>query len=193
MVKRLYIIYGCHGAGKTTLAKNVLQQFGEIKEYKNEYGTYTTSKNNEYVAVGQYHSKCGGADSIKTTDLYFKMIDFLFKEYPNSTVICEGIFLSGLFSKPLKHFLRYKYDKNIEITQILLYADVATSYKRVYYRNNIHPKEQNIINKQKSVTRTFLKFQELCEFNSIIINTENKTSDQVFKEFKERINNVKRG
>lgn len=183
MVRKLYIIYGCHGAGKTTLAKNILQQEGEISEYKNEYGTYTVSKNKKYVAVGQYHSKCGGADSIKTTELYFKMIDFLLENFPDSIVICEGIFLSALFNSPLKHFLRYKYEKGVEITQVLLYTSIETSYNRVLNRNNREPKLDNIQNKQKSVLRTFKKFHDLGEFKGIIINTEGRDQKQVFDEF----------
>ena len=96
---------------------------------------------------------------------------------------------SSLLNKPLKLLLKLKYENNINITLILLYASVETSYKRTTTRNGKKPNIKNIINKQKSVIRVFKKIAELNEFNLISINTENKTPEQVFKEFKERTNN----
>lgn len=183
-MQKLYIIYGCHGAGKTTLAKNILLSDGsELKELENSIGKYTVSQNETYVAAGKYSIKCGGADSLKSTEHYFKMLDFLIENYPKSVIIIEGIFLSALFSNPLKQFLKLKYEKNIDIYQVLLYTTINTSYNRVFQRNNRQPKIKNIENKQKSVIRTFQKFSKLGEFKNFVINTENKTSEEVKKEF----------
>ena len=185
-MQNLIVIYGCHGAGKTTLAKNIIQSDGEFQEYSNEIGKYTVSQNKKYVACGKYTIKCGGADSLKSTDDYFRMIDFLLENYPNSTVVIEGIFLSALFTKPLKQFLKYKYEKDVNITQVFLYTTVGTSFERVFGRNNREPKLKNIENKQKSVLRTFKKFSELGEFNNFVINTEGKTADEVYDDFRKQ-------
>ena len=186
MVKqKLIVIYGCHGAGKTTLAKNILLSDGEnMSEFSNKHGRYTVSENKKYVAVGKYSIKCGGADSLKGVADYFNMIDFLIQNYTKSVIIVEGIFLSALFNTPLKQFLNLKYEKNIDITMILLYTTVKSSFDRVFSRNNRVPKLKNIQAKQKSVINTFGKFKQLQEFKTFIINTENKTADEVYNEFR---------
>ena len=184
-MQKLIVIYGCHGAGKTTLAKNILLSDGQnMTELSNKFGRYTVSENKKYVAVGTYQIKCGGADSLKSVADYFNMIDFLIQEYPTSIIIVEGIFLSALFNTPLKQFLNLKYEKNIDITMILLYTTVKSSFDRVVSRNNRIPKLKNIQAKQKSVVNTFSKFKQLQEFNTYIINTENKNSIEVYDEYR---------
>jgi thymidylate kinase len=186
-MNRLIVVYGCHGAGKSSLAKGIMEMDGGLIECESPYGFYTKSKGERFISVGHYHSKCGGADSIKTVDLYFKSIEFLFETFKEKTIICEGIFLSALIQKPLKNFLRYKYEKGVEITQIFLYCSLGTSYRRVVERNGKIPKLKNIQNKQSQVLKTFEKFKKTKEFNCVIINTENKTKESVLKEACEKL------
>lgn len=191
MSKKMLVIYGCHGAGKTTLAKNILTSEGETSEITTEFGKITLSKNKTYIAVGKYTTKCGGADSVKSVQDYFNEIYYIAQHYPKSKILVEGIFLSALWETPLKHYLKIKYDMGYDIEQVLLFAEAKTSYERVFARNNRQPKVDNIVNKQKSVLRTFRRFAKLGEFRNFIINTEGKTAVEVFEEFLNKSQYVK--
>lgn len=180
----VYAIYGCHGAGKTTLARNILtSDGGEFTEHNSEYGHYTVSKNGNIIAVGKYSTKCGGADSLKGTEYYYKMLDWLVDKFPDKTILIEGIFFSGLFKSPLKELLHLKYDLGVKVAQVFLYTDVATSYQRVVARNGREPKLAHIKSKQNAVSNNIIKFRRLGEFPSVVINTIGKTEEQVFQEF----------
>lgn len=181
---RLFVIYGCHGAGKTTLAKNILQSDGNnFTECSNEYGKYTVSEKGNIIAVGKYSIKCGGADSLKGTEYYYKMLRWLIKKFPEKTIIIEGIFLSALFKKPLDEFLKIKYDYGAEVFQVFLYADTRISYERVLKRNGRAPKLENIKAKVNAVKNNIIKFKSLNEFPCVLIDTIGKTSDKVYEEF----------
>lgn len=91
----------------------------------------------------------------------------------------------------IKTLLKIKYDMGYDIEQVLLFAEAKTSYERVFARNNRQPKVDNIVNKQKSVLRTFRRFAKLGEFRNFIINTEGKTAVEVFEEFLNKSQYVK--
>jgi adenylate kinase family enzyme len=181
MVRKLIVIYGCHGAGKSTLARTILGE--NFTECSNEYGKYTLSQDKSVVAVGKYSIKCGGADSLKGTEYYYKMLYWLINEFPNSTIVIEGIFLSALFKRPLEEFLRIKYDYGVEVLQVFLYADLKTSYERVLGRNGREPKLNNIKAKVNSVKNNIIKFRNIHEFPNVVINTVGKTKEDVYNEF----------
>jgi len=184
--QKLLVIYGCHGAGKSTLARNILQSDGEnFTEHSNEFGKYTVSEHGNIVAVGKYSIKCGGADSLKGTEFYYKMIYALLKKFPNSLIVIEGIFLSALFKRPLNEFLNIKYELGVEILQVFLFADIKTSYERVVGRNGREPKLDNIKAKVNSVKNNIIKFRNLNEFPNVLINTIGKTKEEVYNEFKQ--------
>lgn len=182
---KLLVIYGCHGAGKTTLARNILQSDGKnFTEYSNEFGKYTVSEHGNIVAVGKYSIKCGGADSLKGTEFYYNMIYDLLNRFDNKLIVIEGIFLSALFKRPLNEFLKIKYEYGVNVYQVFLFADTETSYKRVLGRNGKEPKIKNIKAKVNSVFNNIKKFKELGEFPNTVINTIGKNEQEVFSEFK---------
>lgn len=186
MKQKLLVIYGCHGAGKSTLARNILQSDGEnFTEHSNEFGKYTVSEHGNIVAVGKYSIKCGGADSLKGTDFCYKMIYFLMKNFSNSLILVEGVLLSGIFKQPLNEFLNIKYDYGIEVLQVFLYTDIKTSYERVLNRSGKPPKLSIIKGKINAVKNNIIKFRNLNEFPNVLINTIGKTEKEVYNEFKQ--------
>ena len=180
----LYAIYGCHGAGKTTLARNILTaDGGEFTEHRNEYGHYTVSKNGNVIAVGKYSTKCGGADSLKRAENYYKMLDWLVTKFEDKTVLVEGILFSEIFTKPLKSLLHLKYDLGVRVAQVFLYADTPTSLERVEKRSGRAQNLAHIKQKQSVVSNNIIKYRRLGEFDSVVINTIGKTEQEVFQEF----------
>lgn len=183
---KLLVIYGAHGAGKTTLARQILQSDGEnFTEHSNEFGKYTVSEHGNIIAVGKYSIKCGGADSLKGTEFYYDMLEALLKSFDNKLFVIEGIFLSALFKRPLNEFLKIKYEYGVEVLQVFLFADTQTSYQRVLARNGREPKIKNIKAKVNSVFNNIKKFRELNEFPNVVINTIGKNEREVYDEFKQ--------
>lgn len=180
---KILVIYGCHGAGKSTLARQLLQSDGKnFTEHSCEFGKYTVSEHGNIVAVGKYSIKCGGADSLAGTAFYYGMLEHLLKKFDNRLFVIEGIFVSTLHKTPLNEFLKYKYEYGVEVIQIFLYADYKTSYVRVLQRSGREPKIKNIKHKVDAVNSNFSKFKSLNLFPYTIINTIDKTSEEVFND-----------
>lgn len=182
---KIVVIFGGHGAGKSTLARQLLQaDGGNFTENSCEFGKYTVSSNGNVVAVGKYSIACGGADSLSKTAFYYDMLEHLLKKFDNKLIVFEGIFVSTLHKTPLNEFLKYKYEYGVEVILIFLYADYKTSYIRVLQRSGKEPKAKNIKHKIDAVNSNFNKYKELKMFPYTIINTINKNQTEVFNEAK---------
>lgn len=193
-MKKLIAIYGINGAGKTTLVKNLLmsdyvsESDGDFLldcfdffEKKSPYGTYTVSKGEKYVAVGGYSNKCGGADSIKTVENYFAMINFLVEKYPNSTLCVEGV-LQKAIGDLINCYENLK-SKGYEPCLIKLETSLNQAVERVKNRNGLIPNIECIKSKVTNTGRLFKKLQDCGKFNCYVIYTDNRTVEQVYEEF----------
>lgn len=198
-MKKLIAIYGINGAGKTSLVKNLLMSdfvedsegdflFDgfEFFEKKNKFGTYTVSKGGKIVAVGNYSTKCGGADSIKTVEDYFGMIDYLSENYPDSILCVEGV-LQRAINDLITCYEKFQ-KKGYEEYLIKLDVSLENAIKRVENRNGRIPNKELIEAKFVNTGRLFQKLQDCEKFNCQIIDTDNKTFDEVYLEFGKIIN-----
>lgn len=186
-MQKLIVIFGCNGSGKTSLAKNILKaNASELLEISTNYGKYTKNEKENIFAVGKYTISCGGADSVKTVTDYFNIIKTILKQNKDCTIILEGALLSTIFNKPLKNFLELKYEYNVKINLFFLYVSLKTAFLRVYNRNGRIPKMKTIQAKQKGVIRNFKNFVNLGEFSCFVIDTEGKTADEVYDDFRKQ-------
>ena len=193
-MKKLIVVFGINGAGKTTLVKNFLLSdfvedvegdflFDEFEffEKKSKFGTYTISKGGNIVALGNYSNKCGGADSIKTVSDYFGMIDLLSEKYPNSNLCIEGV-LQKAIDDLINCYDKLK-EKGFEEHLIKLETSLDEAVERVKSRNGKMPDVECIKAKVVNTGRLFKKLQDCKKFNCHIIDTDGKTSDEVYREF----------
>lgn len=193
-MKKLIAVFGINGAGKTTVVKNLLMSDSEksddeellfdcfdFYEKKNQFGTYTVSKGGKFVAVGKYSIKCGGADSIKTVEDYFSMIDFLAENYPEATVCVEGVLQRAIgdLTECYEKFLQKGYKVNLIKLDVSLEEAVA----RVVNRNGKMPNVECIKAKVTNTGRLFQKLQDCGKFNCAVIDTNDKTPEDVYSEF----------
>lgn len=196
-MKKLIAIYGINGAGKTSVVKNLLMSDFEKSdgdflfdcfdffEKQNEFGTYTVSKGGKYVAVGNYSNKCGGADSIKTVENYFGMINFLSEKYPDATLCVEGVLqraIDGL-TNCYEELKKKGYEEHI----IKLEVSLEQAVERVKNRNGHMPDVECIRAKVVNTGRLFKKLQDCGKFNCHVIDTDNKTVEQVYAELEKII------
>ena len=198
-MKKLISIFGINGAGKTSVVKKFLMSdFVEDSdgdflfdgfdffEKKNQFGTYTVSKGGKIVAVGNYSNKCGGADSIKTVEDYFGMIDFLSEKYPDSDLCVEGV-----LQKAIGDLINcYEGLKKKGYSEYLIKLDVPLeeAIKRVENRNGHTPNKECIEAKVVNTGRLFKKLQDSGKFNCRVIDTENKSLEEVYSEFEKILN-----
>lgn len=197
-MKKLISIFGINGAGKTSVVKKFLMSdFVEDSEgdflfdgfdffeKKNQFGTYTVSKGGKIVAVGNYSNKCGGADSIKTVEDYFGMIDFLSEKYPDSDLCVEGV-LQKAIGDLINCYEGLK-EKGYEENLIKLETSLDEAVERVKNRNGRMPDVECIKAKVVNTGRLFKKLQDCGKFNCHVINTDGKTIDEVYSEFEKII------
>lgn len=197
-MKKLVAIFGINGAGKTTLVKNLLmsdyvsESDGDFLldcfnffEKQNKYGKYTVSKGGNYVAVGGYSCKCGGADSIKTVENYFAMINFLAEKYPASTLCVEGVLQKAI--DDLINCYEDLQKKGYEPCLVKLETSLEQAVERVKNRNGQMPDIECIRAKVLNTGRLFKKLQDCGKFNCYVIDTDNKTVEQVYAELEKII------
>lgn len=198
-MKKFIVVFGINGAGKTTLVKKFLLSdfiedcegdflFDEFEffEKKNKFGTYTVSKGGKIVAVGNYFNKCGGADSIKTTNDYFGMIDYLSENYPDSILCIEGVLQRAIGD--LTNCYRGLKRKGYNEYLIKLEVSLEKAIERVENRNGRKPNVECIEAKVVNTGRLFKKLQDSGEFNCRVIDTENKSLEEVYSEFEKVLN-----
>lgn len=191
-MKKFIFILGTNGSGKSTLVRNLL-----LSDYKNEesgdflfdcfdfyekntkYGSYTISKGGKYSAIGKYSIKCGGADLINNKNDYYYLIDFLCDNY--NFVCVEGV-MARAFDDLVKCFDRVN-SKGFEIIIIKLSVDLETAINRVIGRNGRMPNSKNVEGKLNAFNNFFEKLKELNKFKCLEIQTENRTTKEVFDIF----------
>lgn len=197
-MKKLIAIYGINGAGKTSLVKNLLmsdfvaESDGDFLfdcfdffEKQSQYGTYTVSKGGNYVAVGGYSNKCGGADTIKSVDNYFGMINYLSENYPSASLCVEGVLQKAI--DDLINCYEDLQKKGYEPCLVKLETSLEQAVARVKNRNGQMPDVECIRTKVLNTGRLFKKLQDCGKFNCYVIDTDNKTAEQVYEEFEKII------
>lgn len=196
-MKKFISVCGTHGSGKTSLVKSLLISDDrkidgdflfdcfDFFEKKSDFGIYSVSKGEKYVAVGGYSNKCGGSDLIKETKNYYGMINFLSEKYLGSNLCTEGVIIRSVNDT----ILLYEELKKKGFDEHIVRLDV--SFERAVERvknRNLHVPNVKYIRKKISETQSFFqKLQDYGKFNCHIIDTENKSKEQVYEEFEKII------
>lgn len=190
-MSKFTMVFGTHGSGKTTLVKNFLMSDYESSdgdflfdcfdfyEKKSEYGKYTISKGEKFVAVGSYQNKCGGADGIKDNESYFGIIRLLVDNFKDKDIFVEGVMQHR--SEDLLELFNYIEGKGFEINLVFLTIDLNVAVARIVSRSGKEPKIKNVKGKMSGVVNQYNFFNSLNRFsNCILIDTTDLDSDTVF-------------
>lgn len=167
-------IRGCNGSGKSTIAMSMMDdpeywvydsKTSDLHEHKG--WKLTIFPKYKWVALGTYHNKTGGMDSISTKLMKQEAMDYAWRNFPNHDIIMEGVIDSTIRSTYIDLFQVYEdavtmgeiNPRKIIVLNFIPPLDVCI--KRVYERNGGKPvKEDQIESKWKTVERNVEHFRE---------------------------------
>ena len=156
--RKLINIRGCNGAGKSTVPISMLESDpdsfelgwrvdGRLKTLATVFPAFNT------LALGHYHSKCGGMDSIKDTDTIKSSLAAVWNLPYN--IIMEGIMASTVRQTYIDLFKSM--NANNEPREIIIYnilPPLQTCLDRIQERNGGKPiKEEQVASKWRTVDK----------------------------------------
>lgn len=173
-MKRLVLIYGTNGVGKTTLAKEIIKRCGGIEKFEADI---TYLRNGKVSLAGKYSVKYGGLDWLNSTKILPTLAMEAFKR--SDTLIIEGK-MSGSF------------DGNIGVTSyaadsvlcIPLFCNLKTLDERIKQRGGGGVTE-HIVKDQKKALNISKKWKEagavIMPFDTSTMNAETIADDVLKK------------
>ena len=181
--RKLINIRGCNGAGKSTVPMRMLETDSDAYEVVGmldgkQKTIATVFPQYETVAIGHYHSKCGGMDSVKDTDTVKASTRILWNL--DFDILMEGILAStvrqtyiDLFSSLNKEM---EFQREIIIYNIL--PPLQECLKRIQLRNGGKPIKEDLVKSKWETVRNNHKYFEEAGFNSMIVSNEGISRDE---------------
>lgn len=165
-------IRGCNGSGKSTIPIKMMESdFSSfeviVRDGNKPRVLCTVFPKYGFLALGHYHSKCGGMDSIKTTDDIKHYLNLVMMT--NFHIIMEGIMASTVYQTYADLF---KYASNYrKVTILNILPTLSVCLHRIQMRNGGKPiKEEQVESKWNTVKRNHDKFSK--DFDSIVTSNE---------------------
>ena len=194
--KLLVNIRGCNGSGKSTIPISMLERDSDAFEVvwqvngkKRVVGTVFPEFS--FVALGHYHSKCGGMDSMKTTDEIKLAVDVFWNT--NYHILMEGIMASTVRQTYIDLFTQMNSIQPIQ-RDIVVYSilpSLETCLQRIQSRNGGKPiKEELVLSKWKTVDNNVQHFKN-AGFQSIRVTNEGITKEQTLEWFFDNLRQLK--
>ena len=174
---KLVNIRGCNGSGKSTIPILMLETDPYSFEVtwridRKERTIATVFPSYQYLALGHYHSKCGGMDSIKTTD-EIKLAVKTFWNL-NYNILMEGVLASTVRQTYIDLFkgLNESNDLKREIIMYNLLPPLQVCLERIQLRNGGKPiKEQLVADKWGTVEKN-IKYFESTGFKCLRVSND---------------------
>ncbi len=193
---KLVNIRGCNGSGKSTIPIAMLESDNYAFELvwhpegNKERVLATVFPSYNYAAIGHYHSKCGGMDSIKTTDDIKTAVKIMWNFDYN--IIMEGIMASTVRQTYIDLFLSLN-EENYLVRDIIIYnllPPLEVCLQRIQARNGGKPiKEELVRNKMRMVENNVQHFKN-AGFKSLKVSNEDIDKDKTLEWFFDQIKQV---
>lgn len=193
--KKLVNIRGCNGSGKSTIPLAML----ETDDYSFEVVWQVNGKERviatvfptyEYIALGHYHSKCGGMDSMKDTNEIKIAVEVLWNL--NYNILMEGIMASTVRQTYIDLFtqLNEKHSLKRDIIIYNLLPPLKVCLQRIQARNGGKPiKEDLVLSKWKTVSNNVQHFKN-AGFKSFEVSNEGIAKEETLEWFFNQIEQV---
>lgn len=166
ITKPLFVnVRGTNGAGKSTIPRKMIEQdpfsfeilYHTLKNNK-LFPIATVAPSYNFCCVGSYRTKCGGLDTISSTDETRYVINTLWKL--DFDLLAEGILASTVYKTYRGLFLEANRDNDRTVIIYSLLPPVETCIERIYERNGHKPiKEVLVHNKYRTVKNNCEKFK----------------------------------
>lgn len=170
-------IRGTSGAGKTTIIRELMEEFGheEVWGARKQTGILINWIEPIYV-VGRYDNVCGGCDTIKTQDEIRRRITTLMKK---GHVLYEGLTISNGYAKNLAHHRRHKQNFAFAFLDTPLRTCISRVKKRRKAAGNT--KEFNTENTEKLfwANLRFLQRAVYDQANPVVLNHKQPTKELI--------------
>lgn len=162
---KLINIRGCNGSGKSTIPIQMMETdpytFEVVWQVDGkERVIATVFPSYQYAALGHYHSKCGGMDSMKTTDEIKSAVNVMWDLDYN--IIMEGIMASTVRQTYIDLFtdLNKSHQLQREIIVFNLLPPLQVCLNRIQSRNGGKPiKEEQVASKWGTVEKNIQYFE----------------------------------
>lgn len=165
--KTCVFIIGTNCAGKTTVAKTMIEKLGGVSEYRNNI-TYTGGG---VAFAGKYDVKFGGVDSLNSTSILQQVTSEAFQNV--DTIICEGCRLKTFGKNLLKAM--YLADKRYVF---YLHASLEEIEKRLKIRNDNN--KTCSFHTKKQILECYSSIRKWAEYGckTFVIDTEKMNAEQ---------------
>lgn len=188
-------IRGCNGAGKSTTPMMMMEAdpytFEVVWDYNNkERILATVCPSFQFLAIGKYHTTCGGLDTIKSTQEIQDATDVLWD--CKLHILMEGVLASTVRGTYLNMFqsIPQHHSTSRQVIIFNIVPPLEVCEKRILQRNG--GKEINtrlLQNKAASVVRNHKHFLD-AGLHSILVSNENVDRADTLNWFFEHIFNL---
>ena len=187
-------IEGMDGVGKSTVAKKIAGDYNMLYIEKPLTKLFNTKVSDGKETLAQVSNTIYSFDDEAIKAWFFGLGNiYSFLEYKNQDVVLDRHFASNYFwnGSPRTNTIFKSMIELIGVPDltIVLTASIETRIQRLYTRN---PKDYDITDLEKHVKGDDKMIEFLNEFQIpyIEINTDNKTSSEVYEEVRIAINNL---
>ena len=178
---RLINIRGCNGAGKSTVPLRMLETDDEAYELvwnqdNKQRVLATVFPSYNTLALGHYHSKCGGMDSIKDTDTIKKSLRAVWNL--DMDVLMEGVLASTVRQTYIDLFTDLnndRYEDGLIEREIIIYnilPPLETCLKRIQERNGGKPIKEDLVAGKWNTVKNNSSYFSQAGFNSIDVSND---------------------
>lgn len=157
-------IRGCNGAGKSTIPIMMIESdpytFEVVWTRRGKKRVLcTVFPSYEFLAIGHYHSKCGGMDSIKNTQEIKDAVSAVWD--CNLNILMEGIMASTVYKTYANLFIDLNESDYRKVVVFNLLPPLECCLARIQARNGGKPiKTELVESKWKTVYRNYEKFAD---------------------------------
>lgn len=185
-------IRGCNGAGKSTIPLMMLQTDPYTFEVTWKYDgkervVATVFPKYQFLAIGKYQTKCGGLDSLKSTQETKDAVDTLWN--CKFHILMEGVLASTVYGTYVDLFqsISKRYAPlDLPLRQVVMFNIVPpleVCLERIQQRNGGKPiKSELVENKRKTVLRNHQHFLD-AGLRSIVVSNETVSKDETLNWF----------
>lgn len=192
---KLVNIRGCNGSGKSTIPLSMLESddyaFEVTWQVNNKERVIgTVFPTHGYIALGHYHSKCGGMDCMKSTDEIKVAVEVLW--HLNYNILMEGIMASTVRQTYIDLFQQLNERQSLKRDVIIynLLPPLEVCLQRIQARNGGKPiKEDLVLSKWKTVSNNVQHFKN-AGFKSFSVSNEDIAKDETLDWFFHQIEQV---